>query len=568
MRKEKYNSDDDFIEEVDDSDMSDGTYQEEESDDNNSTTGGEEDIEHHVAVTPSPRRTSRRCAAQTNKRMSNIIQELSDDDDDDDRPVGTEGGQHKRKRTTTRRKIILDSSDEDSDGTDDDENENHLEGANNQTATNLSSSNTNSRTRQIQCDSVVDAKTAKPLPPKSPHVCYTDQHGDRHCYALNTMYRMAIENHVDGQKLAFLQPPYFDTPMSEDLEDQIACRFGRGALDIEKSKNYRKYYERFTLGLGRYDLYCCPICYNEADMMQGRGGMASDDDDDSSTDEELEAQDYFTFDDDPMTILAKVGCKVASSFCFLKVAAVRQHLKDVHEVDFEGLKGNDLLQRFKIRSADGLLQHYTKNMWGYWTNENAQTFRNLVQLVQDKEERKPEANPEFCTSFPNRAKKIWRSLRAPFLKHDSDSEEDDIINDDDDDSDMEENQVKVPIFVPPDQSEIEEDNEYVEGLKRRAEQYEEKENQTVSSESLNGSDFINNDSSSSAAESDDDEEDEPEDSWMAAKENQFKQQRKKGRSKTKSDEESDDDNMFQSDFVQGKKKRARFTANDDEEDNE
>jgi hypothetical protein len=95
---------------------------------------------------------------------------------------------------------------------------------------------------------------------------------------------MALENHEDGQKLTFLQPPHFDSPMSEDLEDQIACRFGRQAWKIENSKNYRRYYERFVLGLGEHDLYCCPICYNEADRR--RGGRRGVDDDEPRGDGE------------------------------------------------------------------------------------------------------------------------------------------------------------------------------------------------------------------------------------------------------------------------------------------
>jgi len=194
--------------------------------------------------------------------------------------------------------------------------------------------------------STIDAHTRKrlPYPSRSPHVCYTDADGDRYCYALDTLYRMELENRKVGQKLTFLQPPHFDSPMSADLEDQIACRFGREALQIEKSKNYRRYYERFVLGLGEHDLYCCPICYNEANRRRGR--RREDDDDDENSDEEFE-EDCFTFDDDPMTIrLENIGSNIASTFCFLKVKGVRMHLQDAHSVDLGELEENDLFKRF------------------------------------------------------------------------------------------------------------------------------------------------------------------------------------------------------------------------------
>jgi hypothetical protein len=324
--------------------MSDGTYHEQSEDDDHSRA----EKKH---VTPSPQRPRRLCSVQTNKRMSKSMLALSSGDNDI-------GNNRVVNRTGARRKIIMESDD---DTISDNEHDNH-QGAKLPpfplSKPNLSSSPTKLRTTSIKCPSTKDAQTGTrlPYPSRSPHVCYIDPDGNRHCYALDTMYRKALENHTLGQKLTFLQPPHFDSPMCEYLEDQIACRFGRQALKIENSKNYRVYYERYILGLGEHDLYCCPICYNEADWRRGRRVV---DDDESSGDEHEE--DCFTFDDDPMTILESVGSTVSSTFCFLKVKAVRIHLQDVHSVDLGELKGNDLFKRFMIRSPDGLLQHFVRS---------------------------------------------------------------------------------------------------------------------------------------------------------------------------------------------------------------
>eukprot|EP00986_Skeletonema_menzelii_P021100 scaffold33222_cov143-Skeletonema_menzelii.AAC.1 len=226
-RQEIIDSDDEFISDADDSYLSDGTYHDRSAENDSQT-------ETTMPVTPSPPQKPRRvCYAKTTEQIRKTNQELSSDDE-----VSYQGIVTKKK---ARRNIFHDESD-DSDTVDDNENCNHDEGAKlpllpllPPSQTNLTSSPTKLKTTTMQCCSSIDAftKTRLPYPSRSPHVCFIDSDGTRYCYALDTLYRVAIKKYVDGQNLSFLQPPHFDSPMSDDLVDQIACRFGRQALRIE-----------------------------------------------------------------------------------------------------------------------------------------------------------------------------------------------------------------------------------------------------------------------------------------------------------------------------------------------
>ncbi|KAL7469988.1 hypothetical protein ACHAXS_010227, partial [Conticribra weissflogii] len=258
----------------------------------------------------------------------------------------------------------------------------------------------------MSCPSTHDGITMMKLPKNKPHICYiSPDGGTRHCFTIDTLYRIAIsrkDNHdtnfsAGTQKLQFLQPPHFRSPMEDDLIDQIASRFGRSALIIEKSNIYKKltrrgwtsnidpgdfedemddfdddgeyvggmggdgnhhglnFDERFQNYLknlmGNTDLYCCPLCYIEADRRLGNHGdeeMEADDDSDEEGDDT--AVDRFSFIDDPLTILESLDStfKTASSFCFRLLSGVKSHLKNVHGVQISEISGNDLFKRFQV----------------------------------------------------------------------------------------------------------------------------------------------------------------------------------------------------------------------------
>ena len=298
-------------------------------------------------------------------------------------------------------------------------------------------------------------------------------------------------------------------------------------------------------------------------------------DDDHTADKEYE-EDCFFFENDPMTILENIGFNVASTFCFKKVTGIKHHLRETHCVDLEQLKGSDLFKRFMIRSPDGLLQHYVRsnpvlknNMWGFWrdSNRNGQNghqFRALVNLVGDNEEKTGANSSGFCNSFPNRAKKIWEKVSAPYLKNDS--EEDEFINDDNDDSDEGGKEVRGnPYYASPDLSEEEETKQYLVDLKERCEKNEEdRRNDTSSSLSIYDSDIDEEECSSESSD-----ESEEEDPWLKQKEDELKQKReKRRRSQTKPDEHSEDESIYQSDVAQGRKCAKLFAASDDDDDDD
>ena len=292
--------------------------------------------------------------------------------------------------------------------------------------------------RTPRCPSKTDEITMEPLPRL--HVCCVAPDGEgRHCFALDTLYRIALMDkrqfHPDSNKIAFKQPPHFRSVMEDELVDQIASRFGRLALNIEDSNIYKRsivgqnrtvhldfhrelsvdasqdFHDRFneylSSQMGSGDLYCCPLCYVEAHRRLG-SGTDPDDDSDASTNgarassgqEDIELED-FRFD--PMTVLGGLDGEdfvIASNFCFRKVSQVKKHIRDDHHCATKNVEGNDLYQRFQIRAADGLLQRWLNKhekksfhltvrsagaMNSYWYQGHNASFiylRDRVEAVQ------------------------------------------------------------------------------------------------------------------------------------------------------------------------------------------
>ena len=267
----------------------------------------------------------------------------------------------------------------------------------------------------IACPSVIDEITQMNLPKDKPHVCYVaPDKKTRHCFALDTMYRIAISKAkkpdanigwMSGQskeKLHFLQPPHFRSKIDGYLEDQIASRFGRSALVIEDSDIYKRmkgfgtfsvddvmddfdedgeyiprrgsvvnfndrFQEYMKTQMGSQDIYCCPLCYIETDRRQGQDDEMGEDDSDTELDDATINKDFFLFLDDPLTILGSLDggqFEVASTFCFRLLSSLKAHLKYAHGVNLKEIQGNDLYSRFKIRTGDGLLQTWLKRSNG------------------------------------------------------------------------------------------------------------------------------------------------------------------------------------------------------------
>jgi len=292
--------------------------------------------------------------------------------------------------------------------------------------------------RAPQCPSKTDEITMEPLPRL--HVCCIAPDGEgRHCFALDTLYRIALmdprRHQTDSNKIAFKQPPHFRSVMEDELVDQIASRFGRLALNIEDSDVYKKsivgqnrtvhldfhrdmsidasqdFQDRFneylSSQMGSGDLYCCPVCYVEAHKRLV-SGTETDDDSDAGANgaRACSGQASVELDDfqhDPMTVLGGLDGEdfgIASNFCFRRVSQVKRHIREDHHCVTTGVEGNDLYQRFQIRAADGLLQRWLNKhdkktfhlairsagaMNSYWYHGHNASFiylRDRVEAVQ------------------------------------------------------------------------------------------------------------------------------------------------------------------------------------------
>jgi hypothetical protein len=452
----------------------------------------------------------------------------------------------------------------------------------------------------------------EPLPPL--HVCYLAPDGKtRHCFCLNTIYRASImtgnrQHRNDGsKKLQFLQPPHFRTVMDPDLIDEIASRFGRQALDIENTDVYKKEnnllqlrYDfqlededtsqaSFAATFNRYlkrqmgsgDIYCCPICYCEA-QRRFNGGSEDDDDDydldeaddDGSYSVEKVASSKF----DPMSILGGLDhdlFEVASSFCFLKLSLVKKHLRDTHHFDPRMVSGNDFYKRFMIRAQDGLLQRhlyfnhrtFSGAMQRYWFEGHNQNFVLLRVLIERRQYMLEEDidfdESDFPSSFHLRASKMWSYLIAPYAN--SKSDDSDFI-DDNDVEDTEEFHPR-PVFEQPEDIE----DEFVAHLRQKRESLKPKKRHGYESTDSDDDSDSNNDSEEDEliivdkvdTEDDIEEIESSEDEWVLAKRQKSLSKHltpsskriKKKFNATRSDDDDDVDDLA---FVSSSTKKANI----------
>jgi hypothetical protein len=242
------------------------------------------------------------------------------------------------------------------------------------------------------CPSKIDVITEEELPRK--HVCcFSPDGSSRQCFALETLHTIALttphpkfRQDLTGGKQTFLQPPHFRSEMSDDLLDQIASRFGREALDL-RGPFYSRRRERedassedgengyivnysealadsnsFLERVGNYvqsqmgsrDIYACPVCYTVAHRKIVVEPIWNYDDDDEDDVETEVAKCYpVDFRFDPLTVLGSLkDFQVSASYCFKQVAKLKKHLRADHNVDTKCVQGNDLYERFKVRSSE------------------------------------------------------------------------------------------------------------------------------------------------------------------------------------------------------------------------
>jgi len=224
--------------------------------------------------------------------------------------------------------------------------------------------------------------------------------------------------------------------------------------------NFQDRFNRFiTTLMGSSDVYCCPLCYIEADRRlpyQDDDEMVEDDE--SGDEQRNDTQvDRFAFVDDPLTILGNLdqeAFEVAATFCFRLLSGLKKHLKVVHGVNLSDIEGNDLFKRFQVRAGDGLLQRWLQknlrrntvqgDMMRYWNSGENQSFLLLLSQI-DKTD--PEYSSDFSLSFPNRARMVWNQVSAPYMKNGQDM--DDFLADDDESEGSAAGVPINPYFTPP-----------------------------------------------------------------------------------------------------------------------
>jgi len=287
------------------------------------------------------------------------------------------------------------------------------------------------------CTSTVDEITHEALPAK--HVCWIAPDGkNKQCFALETLRRVASSL----GKNQFLQPPHFRESISEDLKQQIVQKFGKDALLVWKintdssivfytengeETSFRDMFDEYMQHcMGSADLYCCPLCYTEANRQIILSEISDfDEGEDFNIDLEIERGVFDTFKNDPMFVLGSIDNEqmlAASTFCFRTISDVKNHLRNTHMIQVDDLDGNSLFHRFRIRTGDGLLQRYLEksqakyqgSMQRYWRNYN-QDFVLLKYLAETPHPLMVSRN-EFSASFSERAYQMWSVISSPYLK--------------------------------------------------------------------------------------------------------------------------------------------------------
>ena len=299
-------------------------------------------------------------------------------------------------------------------------------------------------------------------------------------------------------------------------------------------------------------MYCCPLCYIEA---YRRLGHQHDDEmveDDDSCDEDQEDESQVDrFVDDPLTILGdldNITFEVAATFCFRKLSGVKQHLKVVHGVNLTDIEGNDLFKRFQVRAGDGLLQRWLQkslrrnsvqgDMMRYWNSGENQSFLLLLSRIDRSQS---DYASDFSLSFPNRARKVWNQVSAPYLKHGQDM--DDFIADDDESEEGDVGNIPInPHFTPP--------SNLMSGSPFKSPEEEVIENLRNKNRNTSTHDDSDSASGGKSTPSDEDEleildpkpteEESEEDEWTKSKSYNAKVKRRKSRSSTNNDS---DDNV-------------------------
>jgi len=318
--------------------------------------------------------------------------------------------------------------------------------------------------------------------------------------------------------------------------------------------NFREHVNRYVKStMGSRDLYCCPLCYTVAYNRIGYSSRRSGKTASMGSGRSKIAERYrLEFDLDPLSILMEPTLPVASTFCFKTAAKVKGHLRTDHGVDTKPVSGNDLYNRFQVRTQDGLLQRYVKNvechdrtavqgyLQRYWHSGNNFDFVHLLDLVDTAEyfrstiqghsddtddESVAEATEylekgfRFFRSFAKDAKPLCELVSGPYQLNDSADLEDFIAEEGDGESDVElSNKAAYREQEMKDmQEEMDADDEYLRELNRRFSEQDGKEDEEEDVILAGHNAFEDASEEDDNGQTSEDQDKEEEDPWMSQK---------------------------------------------------
>jgi hypothetical protein len=280
--------------------------------------------------------------------------------------------------------------------------------------------------KEAMCDVITFEKLDKK------HIEWVSPDGRmKQCYNMSTLIQIACKS--TGLR-TLKQPPHFRCPMDQKMKMQIENKFPGVVQKIEGAQggdneeeeagegsqsrmedyyvydddDYRfhfrtpmsdnvlnGYFSRYRESVEAFsgtwlvgNLYVCPICIKFLSLnyeKQENAGDSSDDGSSSSSDEEEDCGIP-----DPLSVLSHLGCDVGASACTRTIAEMKSHLKEAHGAkakDLTKVSGcMDVLKRFRLREADGLIQSYCHQMENmhqktYWS-ANAWFNRGTYNLLQ------------------------------------------------------------------------------------------------------------------------------------------------------------------------------------------
>mmetsp|Transcript_15558 Transcript_15558/g.27236 ORF Transcript_15558/g.27236 Transcript_15558/m.27236 type:complete len:938 (+) Transcript_15558:164-2977(+) len=319
--------------------------------------------------------------------------------------------------------------------------------------------------------SKVDIVTYDPL--EKNHVVWKSESGKAiYCYNLSTLRQVAI-----SKRMQWMEPPTFLKPMSSETKEQIVKVFGEDALDLNshdadpravkdiERRILKQVWEVHFRLMGKHELHICPICYELAvdEYIKYRKEHPDLDEDDDLYELTLEDHDEPQQDKDkdedlenrvvnPLHVLDHYhDWDGAAAMSFLSYMGVKGHLKEVHGVSVGGREEKSLVNDYRLRATDGLVQKFVSKKskfrnsgnWAVYFWKTNTAYAGIFNMLIDKVEAAEADLRERGTTFPRsvlhrKSKGLWKDLTSNLGSNDEEElaaffvDDDDVSSEDDD----------------------------------------------------------------------------------------------------------------------------------------